>query len=140
MKMIGPAGTIYGGIAANKAGKYTRKVMKANAANAINDGLETRDRIRTASRLAMGRQLVEQGGSGFGMGSGSALDALHESAIEAEIDLATSRRQSALKAQGFNQQGDMAAAQGKSAMIGGFFSGAAQIVDEVSKAYTGGMG
>jgi hypothetical protein len=133
-------GSIQQGLAANASGKYTRKAMKINAANARNDGLETRDRIRTEARRTMGRQLLAQGGSGFQIGTGSALDELRESAIEREIDLATVRRQSEMKAKGFIQQGDLARAQGKSAMIGGFIGGAASFAEGAEKLANFGAG
>lgn len=147
MKALGPAGSVLQGVgaiqqglAANAAGKYTRKVMKVNARNALNDGLEQQDRVRTEARLAMGRQIVAQGGSGFQVGTGSALDELRESAINREIDLATIRRQSTMKAKGFEQEGRLARAQGKSAMIGGFISGAASFMDAASSAFGGAGG
>lgn len=129
-------GSIVGGIAANNSGKYTRKAMRANAQNTRNDAVEEGDRIRTAARVAMGRQLVGQGGSGFAVGTGSALDELRESAIEREIDLATVRRRSGIKAAGFEQQGELARAQGKAAMWGGFLSGAASFMEGAEKAAT----
>lgn len=129
-------GSIQQGMAANSAGKYTKKVMKINAKSARGDALEARDRIRTEARRTMGRQIVAQGGSGFAIGTGSALDDLFESAIEREIDIATVRRQGEMKALGFQQQGDLARAQGKSAMIGGLISGAASFVEAGEKAYT----
>lgn len=130
-------GQIMGGLAANAAGKYTRKVMRVNSDNALRDGVEQADRIRSAAREVMGRQLVAQGSSGFQMGTGSALDELFSSAIEREIDLATVRRQSEMKALGYRQQGNLARAQGKSAMIGGFISGAASFMDAASGAFGG---
>src|SRR5437868_3446751 len=98
-------GSIQQGLAANAAGKYTRKMMQVNSANTLNDGVEQADRIRTNARTQMGRQLVGQGGSGFQMGTGSALDALYESAINREIDLATVRRQSTTRSNSYLQQG-----------------------------------
>lgn len=133
-------GQIASGLAANASGKYTRKIMRQNAVNVAADGMEQGERIRTASRLSLGRQLVAQGGSGFAMGTGTALDELHESAIEREIDLATVRRQATMKGQGYIQQGDLARAQGKSAMIGGFISGAASFMKAASSAFGGGAG
>lgn len=136
--VVGAAGSVLGGLAANEAGKYTRKVMRINGQNAERDGVEQAARIREAARLAMGRQVVSQGSSGFQMGTGSALDSLRESAIEREIDLATVRKQAKSKAVAYGQQGDMARAQGRSAMIGGFISGAAGLMDAASSAFGGG--
>lgn len=133
-------GSIQQGIAAKSAGKYTRKVMKINAHNALNDSVEERDRIRYASRLQMGRQVIGQADSGFQLGTGSALDELRESAINREIDLATSRRAAGMKAAAFKQQGDMAYAQGKSAFIGGLISGAGHFMDAAADAFGGAAG
>jgi hypothetical protein len=133
-------GSIQQGIAAKSAGKYTRKVMRQNERNALNDGVEQSDRIRTAARIAMGRQLVAQGSSGFEMGTGSALDSLFESQVEREIDLATVRRQSKMKGNAYRQDGDLAYAQGKSAFYGGLISGAASFAEGAQKLASMGAG
>lgn len=148
MKGAGPAaqsggavmqgvGSIMGGIAANRAGKFTRKAMRVNERNAYGDGEEQASRIRDAARIEMGRQMVAQGASGFQMGTGSPLDALRESAINREVDLATIRRQTKMKGDGFVQQGEQARAEGKSALIGGIMSGAASFMDAASSAFGG---
>ena len=131
-------GQFAGGISAYDAGKYTRRVMQTNAQNALNAGVSERDRIRVAARAAMGEQLVAQGGSGFQMGTGSALDALRESAINRELDFAVSRQRASMAAQGFKQQGDIAYAQGKAALAGGILSGVETIASTIASAYTGG--
>lgn len=128
------------GIAANDAGKYTRSVMATNSQNALNDGVSERDRIRYAARQTMGQQLVDQGGSGFQTGTGSALDSLKQSVANRELDFAVSRRNAGMKAAGYKQQGDLAYAQGKAAMAGGIISGAAEIASEVAGAFAGGAG
>lgn len=125
------------GISAYDSGKYTRKVMATNSQNALNQGVMERDRVREAARVAMGQQLVDQGGSGFSVGTGSALDALKQSAIGRELDLALSRSKASSAAAGFKQQGDMAYAKGKAAMAGGIISGAAEIASEVAGAFGG---
>jgi hypothetical protein len=128
------------GIASLDAGKYTRKVMRVNSRNALNAGVTEQEQIRHNARLAMGQQMVAQGDSGFQVNTGSALDALRESATARELDISLSRQKADLAAQGFKQQGDMAYAQGYSGMVGGMISGAASIGEEVAKAYTGGAG
>lgn len=133
-------GSIQQGAAANAAGKYTRKAMRVNEANVQGDGVEQRDRVRMAERLSVGRQIVAQGSSGFELGAGSALDALRESAINREIDLATIRRQSNMKGGAFRQQGNLAAAQGKSAMISGLISGATSFYAGAEKLASMGAG
>lgn len=133
-------GQFAGGISAFDAGKYSRRVMQTNAANAENAGLQERDRIRGAARSAMGAQLVAQGGSGFQMGTGSPLDALRESAMNRELDFAVSRQKANMAATGFKQQGDIAYAKGKAELAGGILSGVETIAEEVASAYSGGAG
>lgn len=128
------------GIAANDAGKYTRKVMAINATNSRNEGVAERERIRLAARMQMGRQITDQGASGFQIGTGSPLDALRVSATARELDILTSRANAEGRAQGFKQQGDLAYAEGYSKMVGGIISGAAELMDEVAGAFGGGGG
>jgi hypothetical protein len=136
--VIGAAGSVLGGLAANEAGKYTRKVMRINGQNAQRDGVEQAARIREAARLAMGRQARRRRLERFPDGKRLGARCLRESAIEREIDLATVRKQATMKATAFGQQGDIARAQGRSAMIGGFISGAAGLMDAASQAFGGG--
>jgi hypothetical protein len=133
-------GTFAQGIAAYDAGKYTRKVMGVNSQNTYNASLTEQEQIRHAARAAMGRQIVAQGSSGFQVGTGSGLDSLRESMINRELDLALSRNAAKQKADDFRQQGQLAYAQGKSAMAGGIISGAEQIAEEVASAVSGGAG
>lgn len=132
-------GMFAGGIAAYDAGKYTRSVMRTNAQNTLNAGVAERERVRIISRQQMGQQLVGQGGDGMAMGSGSALDALHESAINRELDLAMSRTKASSGATEYLQKGDLEYAKGKSAMASGIISGAAELASEVAGA-VGGFG
>jgi hypothetical protein len=125
------------GISAFDSGKYTRDAMKVNAQNVENAGVSERDRVRYQARLQMGQQLVDQGGSGFSTGTGTALDALHASAINRELDLAMSRANADGKAGDFRIKGRMAYAQGKAALAGGIISGAAEIASEVAGAFGG---
>lgn len=133
-------GQFAGGIASYDAGKYSRKAMQINARNTQTEGLAERDKIRMAARIQEGRQLVDQAGSGFAVGSGTAIDALRESATARELDLMVSRLNASSRADAYKQQGDLAYAKGYSDMVGGVLSGAATIVDEAAKAAFGAPG
>lgn len=128
------------GISAYDSGKYTRKVMNTNAQNVENQGVSERDRVREAARMAMGQQLVGQGGSGFSTGTGSALDALHASAINRELDFAVSRMKANSQAAELKQKGQIAYAQGKAAEAGGIISGVAELASEAAGAFGGAAG
>jgi hypothetical protein len=131
-------GMFAGGIAAYDAGKYTRKVMGVNAQNSLNTGVSERDRVRYASRMQMGAQLVDQGASGFAPGTGSALDAMRASVANRELDFAVSRAKASGQATEFTNKGFQAYQQGKAAMSAGILNGAAEIASEVAGAM-GGM-
>lgn len=133
-------GQFAGGINAYHAGQYTRSVMNTNAQNALNAGVSERDMVRYKSGMEMGAQAVAQGGSGFQSGTGSALDALRQSAINRELDIATSRARASAAATNYQNQGTIAYRQGKSAMAGGIISGAMTIADQVASAMAGGAG
>lgn len=137
MNAIGP---VVGGIAANNAGKYNQKIFRRNAQTTQAEGSMEREKIRFAARIAEGRQLVAQGGSGFEVGTGSALDELRESETAREMDLMVSRFNADSRAAGFRQQGNLARAQGKSALVGGIISGAATLANDVASAFAAGAG
>lgn len=126
-------GSIIGGVASQESGKYTRKVMYANARNAEADTQMEVERLRDTARLAMGRQVagLNTGGLEF---DGSALDAVKESAIESQLELMQTRRKGTLAARGLRSQGKVAYAEGYNGMIQGFAGAAA----EFEKAARGG--
>ncbi|HEV2747611.1 MAG TPA: hypothetical protein VGW34_09975 [Allosphingosinicella sp.] len=130
------AGAIVQGVAGYEAGKYNRAVARANAVNAERDGAAEEARVRDAARLAMGRQIVGQASGGLMPGTGTALDALRESAIEAELDALTIRRRAAAAAAGHRVEGKLAYREGVSKLIGGFFGAAGGVAKGVD--YAGG--
>ncbi len=135
MKAIGH---VVSGISAHNAGKFTRKMMKANARQARIDGVAIGDRIRADARQQIGQQIAEQGVSGFVPLEGSALDSVRESAINAETDILLARRGKEMEAIGFKSQGDLAYMQGRSALTGGIIAGAAELGEMAAKAAGGG--
>jgi hypothetical protein len=105
-------------------------------------GVAERDRIRFAARLAMGRQLVDQGAAGSLSATGTAIDALRESATARELDLMTSRFNAQGRANAYKSQGDLEYAKGYSAMVGGIISGAATLAETAQcvRGASGGAG
>lgn len=124
------------GAAAYEAGKFNRKVFKMNARSALIDGAAEASRLRDTARLAMGRQIAGLAGSGFDGASGSALDAVRESAIESELEIMQTRRRSEAAAQGFRLQGQAAYAQGYNAQSAGVINGVNSMIDSM-KGYGG---
>lgn len=133
-------GQVVGGIGALRAGNFTAAVDKTNATNAVNDGTAEAAQIRDTARAAIGRQYAGLAGSGFAPDSGSALEAVRQSSIEAELDVMRTRRKAQAEAVGYRTQGGLAKMQGKYAMIGGVINGAASLMDDAAKYGTGGAG
>jgi hypothetical protein len=113
------AGNVVQGVAGYEAGKFNKKAADASAVQAEQDGSDQEALIRERARAAMGEQLVAQGASGFQMGTGSALDALAQSQVNATLDALTIRRKAAAEARTRRVQGAIAKAQGENALVSG---------------------
>lgn len=131
------AGSIVQGVGAYQQGQFNKKVEQVNAINEERDAAAEIARIRDSARLAMGRQIGAQAESGFEVGTGTNLDSLRESAIGAELDVLNVRRRGASAAAARRAQGEIAAEQGKQALIGGLF-GAAGAVASYKADYANG--
>jgi hypothetical protein len=121
LPLIMAAGQVVQGVAGYAAGRKNRKALRAQALDEINNGAVEAERIRSAAREAMGGQVAAQFSNGMFGGTGSALDALAESQINAAIDGLSVKREAESKARALRQQGQQAAAQGRDALIGGAF-------------------
>lgn len=120
-------GKIVEGIAGYEAGKYNRKVARANARAANQEGVAQAERIRNLARIAMGRQIGAQAESGFEVGTGTALDSLLESATEAELEAMDARYQATSKAAAHWRQGSVAYAEGYNKGVQGLVGAAAAV-------------
>jgi hypothetical protein len=123
-KAIEGTGTVMQGIAGYKAGKFNEKVARFNQGNSNADAVGLEQSVRDQARAAMGEQIASQGASGIELGTGSAADALHQSAINAQLDVLNLQRKAAIKSTGFDIQAASAKAAGKSAFVGGFIKAA----------------
>lgn len=123
------AGSLVQGVAGYQAGRFNKKVEEVNATNEERDGAAKVARIREAARMAMGRQVGAQAESGFEVGTGTNLDSLRESQINAELDVLNLRREAAGAAAARRAQGEIAAAQGRQALVGGLFGAAGAVAN-----------
>ncbi len=122
------AGSIVQGIGAYKAGKYNRDVANVMATEDERDGAAQEGRIREAARASLGAQVASQGENGFQVGTGSAIDALAESQINAVVDAMTVRRQAASAARANRIKGQIAFKEGEQALIAGLFSAGSKVL------------
>lgn len=136
MQMIGPAisavGSVVGGIHAKQAGDQNRTALYGQALEEEGAGNAQAIRIKEQARKAIGEQAAAQWGNGFTGGSGSALDALTESQVNATLDMMQVRRDAAAKARSLRAEGDMRAQQGRFALAEGIISGAAKLAGGAS--------
>ena len=121
-------GSAVGGLSANRAGKANQAAANQAAVDEEQDGADTEARIREAARLSIGEQIAAQGSNGFQIGSGSALDALTQSQVNATVDALAARRRSAAAARSLRVRGELARREGKAALVSGAFGAAAGVI------------
>lgn len=132
MEAIQAAGNIVQGVAGYEAGKYNQAVANTEAIEQERAGAAEEARVREAARVAIGAQLAAQGSNGFAMGTGSAVDALMQSQVNAALDAMTVRRDAAARARSARTAGAIAKAQGDNALVAGMMGAAARVTDWAS--------
>ena len=127
MGIASAAGSLIKGIGGLQAGNYNKKVAYGQAreeeATANADAL----RVRDDARRQIGQQIGAQFSNGFMGGTGSALDALKESQVNAALDVMEARRRGQSKANALRSQGDMAQQQGEMDLASGVLGVACDI-------------
>jgi len=113
--------------AAKKAGQQNKAALYGQALEEEGAGNAQALRIRDQARKAIGQQAAGQWANGFTGDSGSALDALSESQINATLDMMQVRRDAEMKARSYRAQGDQAESQGNAAFAAGLLGGAAKL-------------
>lgn len=124
--MLTVGGSMIQGYGALQAGNYNRDAMDAAARDAEATGVAQEQRVRDRGRQAIGEQIGAQFGNGFQGGTGTALDTLKQSQINAAMDVLEVRRQAAATATSYRNRGAMAAAEGRGAFALALLGGAAK--------------
>jgi hypothetical protein len=104
-------GNIVKGVGSFFAGQSNAKALRAASREELIAGAAQEAQIREVARKAIGEQVAGQFSNGFQGGTGSALDALRESAVNAAIDAMRVRREASLRAENLRKQGHQAAVQ-----------------------------
>lgn len=104
---------------AKAAGRYNQQIAERNAAIARDQTAAEITRQQRAARRARGAARAAYGASGVTI-EGSPLDVLEDSATEAELDTLTLKYRGELRAQGYEQAGDMARFEGDRAARAGW--------------------
>lgn len=113
------AGPVLKGAAGYGAGQQNAAALEAQANEEALAGAQTELRIRDSARKAIGEQLAAQGSNGFLGGTGSALEALTESQVNAALDAMLVRRDAAMKSSALREQAGMQRRQAKLSVVEG---------------------
>jgi hypothetical protein len=119
MEAAQAVGSLVQGIGAYQAGRYNKRAKYLQASEEEAAGEAQAGLVRQQARAAMGDQINAQFSNGFMGGSGTALDALAESQINAALDVMMLRRDAASKARALRAEGQQAKTQGTFALISG---------------------
>lgn len=131
------AGNLIQGVAGYEAGKFNKRASETEAVEIERAGAAEEARVREAARLQIGQQIAAQGGNGFAMGTGSALDALEQSQVNATLDALNVRREAALRARSARVAGRIAKAEGDNALVAGMLGAGARVSDWASSRKAG---
>lgn len=119
------AGSLVQGVGGMIAGHKNKKRAFAAGREEIRAAGEEEREVRKNARRAIGAQLAAQWSNGLEGGTGSALDALRESQLEAALDAMEARRQG-------QSRNAALRSQGKAAEREGYFSGASALLGAAS--------
>ena len=141
--LLAAAGPIVQGIGANAAGNHNRKVAYGQALEEERAGNEDILRMREDARRKIGAQAGAQWANGFTGDSGSALDYIRESQINAALDVMERRREMAGRARSLREEGDQRRKEGRFALASGILqgvSGAVNMATDWAQAKQGSTG
>lgn len=119
------AGSIFQGVASYVSGQQQKAAYETGAINALREGAAREARIRESVRQAVGGQIGAQWANGMEGGSGSALDAVHESLVQGALDALNVRAAAKNQSDTLNYKGDIAEQQGKFGLISGLLGAGA---------------
>lgn len=147
--VMGAAGAVQQGKAANASAQYNAKVADMNAKlserqarDAVARGAIEEQQQRMKTSLTLGQQRAAMAANGVDLKFGSPLDTLVDTATMGELDALTIRtntyrEERDIRQQGFNAQGQaaMSRAEGAAAKSGGFLSAVGTVLGGGARAY-----
>jgi hypothetical protein len=127
LPFIAAAGSLVQGAGGLMAGQHNSKALRAQGREELRAAGESERELRKDARRKIGAQLAAQWGNGMEGGTGTSLDALRESELEAVLDAREVRRQGTSRAASLRsqakqeeRQGYFAAAEGLLGAASGF--------------------
>lgn len=128
-------GSIKQGNAAYSAGMYNAQASQQEAQQALETAGSNEVAARDSFQRMQGQQVANMAANGVDTSSGSPLDVLHDSAVEAEYDALKIRYGGALRSNAFNQQAQLQQMGASQARTAGYISAAAQLAGAIDKSY-----
>lgn len=107
------------GMAGMDSANYNARLAGQQGQLALQQGAAEAERVRNAARYAAGEAIAAQGESGLQVGTGSALDLLRESRINAELDMMTVRTKAENERRTLNNRRRLLRAEARDALTGG---------------------
>ena len=120
-------GSFAQGIAGLRAGNAQKKALYAQAIEEESAGNAQALLLRDKARATIGEQVAAQFSNGFAGGTGTALDSLVESQINAALDVMELRRQAEGRARAYRIKGDQAKVEGQYALAQGLIGAGSDI-------------
>lgn len=124
LPFIGAAGSIIQGVAGLKAGNRNARRLNEQAREEQRTSAAEIRTLKDEARSVIGEQLAAQVSGGFLGGTGTALDALRQSQIEAAMDVMELRRQGELRARALRTEARDAKRAGRFALLEGVLGAA----------------
>lgn len=131
MAAAAAVGKIVQGVGGLVAGNANARALKRQSREELALGVAEETRVREAARASDGELIAAQFANGMMGGTGSALDALRESKVNAALDILQIRRQSMGKAMALRAQAKQEKTRGRFALLEGVL-GAASSVNQMS--------
>lgn len=124
--LLAVAGPIIQGVGQFKASRANANALDAQAFEEAQATAAQEADLRASAREAIGSQVAAQFSGGFEGGTGSALDSLRESQINAALDVLRIRREGTVKATTLRKQASNTRTQGNFALASSLIGAGAQ--------------
>lgn len=124
------AGNLVQGVAGYRAGQQNAAALEGAATNELQLGADQESVIREQARKAIGEQVASQFSNGFLGGTGSALDSVMESQVNATLDALRIRRAAANKASSYRAQAKTAREQAWFSLASGMLGAGASAYNQ----------
>lgn len=121
-------GAVVKGVSAYSASRANARGMDNQADEELRAGVAQEADLRVSARAAIGEQMAAQGSNGFFGGTGSALDTLRESQINAALDVLRIRREASVKATTLKSQAKQVRREGVFSAAGALLGAASSAI------------